>query len=140
MDFGFFEGESLRWLFMVAVGGSICFGLTAGTVLEQIRNRWVRTVLLLLLLAVSTVGLRVSLLDAVTAYAELPAALNALGYTWADQGVHLEQAHEQLTRAPRGLPAMRLNPDVRSIFEFQYDDFTLEDYRPHPHIPAAVAV
>ena len=52
---------------MVAVGGSICFGLTAGTVLEQIRNRWVRTVLLLLLLAVSTVGLRVSLLDAVTA-------------------------------------------------------------------------
>ena len=53
---------------------------------------------------------------------------------------HLDQAHEQLTRAPRGLPVMRLNPDVRSIFEFQYDDFTLEDYRPHPHIPAAVAV
>jgi len=49
---------------------------------------------------------------------------------------HLDQAHEQLTRAPRGLPVMRLNPDVRSIFEFQYDDFTLEDYRPHPHIPA----
>ena len=67
VDFGFFEGESLRWLFVVAVGGSICFGLAAGTVLEQIRNRWVRTFLFLLLLAVSTVGLRVSLLDAVSA-------------------------------------------------------------------------
>jgi thymidylate synthase len=53
---------------------------------------------------------------------------------------HFEQAREQLGRAPRPLPTMRLNPDVRSIFDFTYDDFTLEDYDPHPHIKAPIAV
>jgi len=53
---------------------------------------------------------------------------------------HLEQARLQLSREPRPPPSMRLNPSVRSIFEFEYDDFTLENYDPHPHIAAKVAV
>jgi len=53
---------------------------------------------------------------------------------------HLDQAREQLTRAPRKLPAMRLNPAIRNIFDFKYDDFTLEAYDPHPAIKAQVAV
>jgi thymidylate synthase len=53
---------------------------------------------------------------------------------------HLEQAREQLSRTPRKLPTMKLNPDVRSIFEFRYEDFTLENYDPHPAIKAPVAV
>ena len=53
---------------------------------------------------------------------------------------HLEQARLQLSRAPRPLPVMRLNPDVRSILDFVYDDFTLENYDPHPRIEAPVAV
>jgi thymidylate synthase len=53
---------------------------------------------------------------------------------------HVEQAQLQLTRQPRPLPKMRINPQVRSIFEFRYEDFSLEDYQPHPHIPAPVAV
>ena len=53
---------------------------------------------------------------------------------------HLEQARLQLTRTPRPLPKMRLNPDVKSIFDFQYEDFQLEDYDPWPHIPAKVSV
>jgi thymidylate synthase len=53
---------------------------------------------------------------------------------------HVEQAGRQLTREPRRLPTMRLNPEVRSLFEFHYEDFTLENYDPHPHIPAPVAV
>jgi len=53
---------------------------------------------------------------------------------------HLEQAQLQLTRAPRPLPRMRINPEVRSIFDFRYEDFTLVGYDPHPHIAAAVAV
>lgn len=53
---------------------------------------------------------------------------------------HFEQAREQLTRQPRPLPTMRLNPDVKNLFEFTYEDFTLENYDPHPHIPAPVAV
>lgn len=53
---------------------------------------------------------------------------------------HLEQARLQLTREPRPLPKMILNPDIKSIFDFSYDDFTLEGYDPHPHIKATVSV
>ncbi|MBQ7182200.1 MAG: thymidylate synthase [Bacteroidaceae bacterium] len=53
---------------------------------------------------------------------------------------HLEQARLQLTREPRPLPRMVLNPDVKSIFDFQYEDFRLEDYDPWPHIKADVSV
>ena len=53
---------------------------------------------------------------------------------------HLEQADLQLTRTPRALPKMRLNPDVKSIFDFKYEDFTLENYNPYDHIKAQVSV
>ena len=53
---------------------------------------------------------------------------------------HLEQAREQLTRAPRRFPRMRLNPAVKDVFGFRYEDFTLEGYEPHPAIKAPIAV
>ncbi|MEM9983200.1 MAG: thymidylate synthase, partial [Bacteroidota bacterium] len=53
---------------------------------------------------------------------------------------HLAQAKLQLSRAIRPLPTMRLNPTVKDIFQFQYEDFTLENYNPHPSIKAAVSV
>ncbi|CDO58652.1 Thymidylate synthase [Candidatus Phaeomarinobacter ectocarpi] len=53
---------------------------------------------------------------------------------------HLEQTREQLSRAPFALPKMVLNPEVRSLFDFTYEDFSLEDYQAHPHIKAPVAV
>lgn len=53
---------------------------------------------------------------------------------------HLEQARLQLSRAPRPLPTMRLNPATTDLFAFRYEDFALEGYDPHPHIKAAVAV
>ena len=53
---------------------------------------------------------------------------------------HVEQAQLQLTRTPRALPTMRINPEVHSIFDFVYDDFVLEGYEPYPHIKAEVAV
>ena len=53
---------------------------------------------------------------------------------------HIEQAKLQLSREPRGLPAMKLNSEVKDVFSFRFEDFELEDYDPHPHIKAPVAV
>ena len=52
---------------------------------------------------------------------------------------HLEQADEQLSREPRALPRMKINPDVKSIFEYKYEDFELEGYDPHPTIKAPLS-
>jgi len=53
---------------------------------------------------------------------------------------HLDQVNEQLTRAPRQLPTMKINPDVNDIFSFKFEDFSLENYDPYPAIKAVVAV
>ena len=53
---------------------------------------------------------------------------------------HLEQARLQLTRTPRPLPTMSINPDVKDLFSFEYEDFKLENYDPYPHIAAQVSV
>ena len=53
---------------------------------------------------------------------------------------HLEQAKLQLTRTPRKLPTMKINPDVKNLFDFKYEDFELEGYDPWPHIAATVSV
>ena len=53
---------------------------------------------------------------------------------------HIEQVREQLSREPRALPTMKLNPNVKSIFDFKYEDFELTDCNPHPHIAGKVAV
>jgi thymidylate synthase len=53
---------------------------------------------------------------------------------------HIEQVKTQLSRDPRPLPKMRLNPEIKNIFDFTFEDFNLEDYNPHPHIKGAVAV
>lgn len=53
---------------------------------------------------------------------------------------HLEQAKLQITREPRSLPKMRLNPEIKELFDFKFEDFTLEDYDPLPHIKAEVSV
>ena len=53
---------------------------------------------------------------------------------------HFDQARLQLQREPRELPRLTINPDVESIFEFKFEDFELQDYDPHPHISAPVAV
>ena len=52
---------------------------------------------------------------------------------------HMEQVDEQLSRTPRSLPTMRLNPNVKSVFDFKYEDFTLEGYDPHPTIKAPMS-
>jgi len=66
-------------------------------------------------------------------------------FVWTGGDVHLysnhvEQAQLQLTRDFRALPRLKINPNVKDLFSFVYDDFTLENYDPHPHIKAAVAV
>ena len=53
---------------------------------------------------------------------------------------HLEQVKLQLSREPRTLPQMKINPDVKSIFDFRFEDFELVNYDPHPHIAGKVAV
>jgi len=53
---------------------------------------------------------------------------------------HLTQTDEQLSRTPRSLPTMRINPEVKNIFEFTYEDFELTGYDPHPMIKAPVAI
>ncbi len=53
---------------------------------------------------------------------------------------HLDQARLQLSRSPRPLPTMRINPEVGDLFAFRFEDFQLEGYDPHPHIAAPVAV
>jgi thymidylate synthase len=53
---------------------------------------------------------------------------------------HIEQAHLQLSRECRPLPILRINPEVKNIFDFEFEDFRLENYNPHPHIKAVVAV
>jgi thymidylate synthase len=53
---------------------------------------------------------------------------------------HLEQTREQLSRQPRALPRIILNPEIRNLFDFRYEDFNLVGYEPHPAIKAPVAV
>ena len=53
---------------------------------------------------------------------------------------HFEQVNLQLTRTPRTLPTMKINSEIKNIFDFKFEDFVLENYDPHPHIKAAVAV
>ncbi len=53
---------------------------------------------------------------------------------------HIEQANLQLSRAPKALPKIKINPEVKNIFDFKFEDFTLENYDPHPHIKGIVAV
>jgi thymidylate synthase len=53
---------------------------------------------------------------------------------------HMEQVELQLSRDPRPLPTMKLNPEVKDIFDFTFDDFELLNYDPHPHIKGVVAV
>jgi thymidylate synthase len=53
---------------------------------------------------------------------------------------HLDQVKLKLTRKPRPLPIMEINPDVKDIFSFQYEDFELKGYDPHPHIKGAISI
>ena len=53
---------------------------------------------------------------------------------------HLDQAKLQLTRSPKSLPTVRLNPEIKSVFDFTFEDFVVENYNPHPHIKGAISV
>ena len=53
---------------------------------------------------------------------------------------HLDQARLQLSRSPKSLPTVRLNPDIKSVFDFTFEDFVVENYNPHPHIKGAISV
>jgi len=53
---------------------------------------------------------------------------------------HLEQVELQLTRDPKPLPIMKINPDVKNIFDFSFEDFVLENYEAHPHIKGEVSI
>jgi thymidylate synthase len=53
---------------------------------------------------------------------------------------HMDQVKLQLTRDPKPLPAVKLNPDIRSVFDFRYEDFIIENYNPHPHIKGIISV
>lgn len=53
---------------------------------------------------------------------------------------HLDQAKLQLTRSPKSLPTVRLNPEIKSVFDFSFEDFVVENYNPHPHIKGAISV
>jgi thymidylate synthase len=53
---------------------------------------------------------------------------------------HEEQVRLQLTREPRPLPRVKLNPEIKSVFDFRFEDFTIENYDPHPHIKGAISV
>jgi thymidylate synthase len=53
---------------------------------------------------------------------------------------HMEQVELQLSREPRALPKMKINPKVKDIFDFKFEDFELVDYNPHPHIKGKVAI
>ena len=53
---------------------------------------------------------------------------------------HFEQVEKQFSREPKSLPTMKLNPNIKNIFDFDFEDFTLENYDPHPGIKAPVAV
>ena len=64
-------------------------------------------------------------------------------WTGADTHIylnHMEQVKLQLTREPKALPQMKINPDIKSIFDFKYEDFELINYDAHPHIPGKVSV
>jgi thymidylate synthase len=66
-------------------------------------------------------------------------------FIWTGGSVHIynnhfKQVKLQLTREPRKVPVMKINPDVKNIFDFRFEDFTLEEYDPHPHIKAAISV
>lgn len=53
---------------------------------------------------------------------------------------HMDQVRQQLSREPRALPTLTLNPEITNLFDFSYEDFTLENYDPHPSIQAPIAV
>jgi thymidylate synthase len=53
---------------------------------------------------------------------------------------HVDQVILQLTREPRPLPTLKLHPEVKSIFDFKFEDFTIENYNPHPHIKGEISI